>query len=85
MKEFLEFLAKHLVDNPEGVKIEETENDGRILLKLYVDEDEIGKIIGKEGKNVKAIRVLLSAIAAKKRVKVSLEIPDKKVKTDLNS
>ena len=38
MKEFLEFIAKHLVDNPDAVKIDETENNGKILLKLFVDD-----------------------------------------------
>ena len=80
MKDFLEFVAKNLVDNPEAVRIEEIENDGKILLKLYVDEKEIGKVIGREGKNAKAMRVLLAAIGAKTKRKVALEIPDKMTK-----
>jgi hypothetical protein len=82
MKEFLEFIAKHLVDNPDAVKIEETENNDRVLLKLYVDEKEIGKIIGRAGRNAKAMRVLLSAIGAKEKKRVALEIPDKVTTTD---
>jgi len=77
MKDFLEFVAKNLVDNPEAVRIEETEINGKVLLKLYVDEREIGKVIGREGRNAKAMRVLLSAIGAKAKKKVALEIPDK--------
>jgi len=80
MKDFLEFVAKNLVDNPEAVRIEEIENDGKILLKLYVDEKEIGKVIGREGKNAKAMRVLLAAIGAKTKRKVALEIPVKMTK-----
>jgi predicted RNA-binding protein YlqC (UPF0109 family) len=79
MKEFLEFIAKHLVDNPDAVKIDETENNGKILLKLFVDDKEIGKVIGRAGRNAKAMRVLLSAIGAKAKKKVALEIPDKVV------
>jgi|WetSurMetagenome_2_1015567.scaffolds.fasta_scaffold01947_15 uncharacterized protein len=82
MKEFLEFVAKNLVDNPEGVTVEEIEKDGRILFRLHVDDSEMGKIIGKEGRNVKAIRVLLSAVGAKNRKTVELEIPDKRVRTE---
>ena len=77
MKEFLEFIAKHLVDNPDAVVVEETESDGKVLLKLYVDDKEIGKVIGRAGRNAKAMRVLLSAIGAKEKKKVTLEIPDR--------
>ena len=77
MKEFLEFIAKHMVDNPDAVKVEESEIDGKILLKLFVDEKEIGKVIGRAGRNAKAMRILLSAIGAKAKKKVALEIPDK--------
>jgi predicted RNA-binding protein YlqC (UPF0109 family) len=77
MKEFLEFIAKHLVDNPDAVVVEETESDGKVLLKLYVDDKEIGKVIGRAGRNAKAMRVLLSAIGAKEKKKVTLEITDR--------
>jgi predicted RNA-binding protein YlqC (UPF0109 family) len=78
MKEFIEFIAKHLVDNPEAVRVEEEESDGRTKYKLFVEEKEIGKVIGKAGKTAKAMRTLLTALGAKNNKKVSLEIPDNK-------
>ncbi len=80
MKEFLEFIAKSLVDKPEAVRVEEIEVERRIKYKLYVDDNEIGKIIGKKGKTAKSIRTLLIAVAAKDGKKVTLEIPDKLVR-----
>ena len=67
MKEFLEFIAKNLVDKPDAVHVEEIEEEGRIKYKVYVDDDEIGKIIGKTGKTAKSIRTLLTAVGGKKR------------------
>ena len=80
MKEFLEIIAKNLVDKPEAVHVEEIEEEGRIKYKLYVDDNEIGKIIGKMGKTAKSIRTLLIAVAAKNGKRISLEIPDKLVR-----
>lgn len=78
MKEFIEFIAKHLVDYPEAVKVEEfSESDGRIKFVLHVQDNETGKVIGKMGRTAKAIRTLLSAIASKQGMKASMEIPDK--------
>lgn len=78
MKEFIEFIAKNLVDNPEAVNVEEIkEDDNRIRYILQVDDAETGKVIGKLGRTAKAIRTLLSAVASKKGVRVSMEIPDK--------
>ena len=80
MKEFLEFIAKSLVDKPEAVRVEEIEEEERIKYKLYVDDNEIGKVIGKMGKTAKSIRTLLTAVGAKNGKRVSLEIPDKLVR-----
>ena len=77
MKEFIEFIAKSLVDKPEAVRVEETEYEGRIKFLVFSDDDETGKLIGKTGKTAKAMRVLLTAVAAKQGKKVLLEIPDK--------
>lgn len=81
MREFIEFIAKSLVDKPEDVIIEETTEEGRTIFRLYVNKDETGKVIGKEGKTAKAIRILLTAVAAKAGKRCSLEIPDKKLVT----
>ena len=76
MKEFIEFIAKNLVNNPEDVRVEESEENGTVKLRLFVKEEETGKVIGKEGKTAKAMRTLLTAIASKNQKRVILEIPD---------
>ncbi|MBL7128758.1 MAG: KH domain-containing protein [Ignavibacteria bacterium] len=80
MKEFLEFIAKSIVDKTDAVHVEELEEEGRIKYKLYVDENEIGKIVGKSGRTAKSIRTLLKAVGAKNGKRASLEIPDKLVR-----
>ncbi|HEX2787769.1 MAG TPA: KH domain-containing protein [Ignavibacteria bacterium] len=77
MKEFIEFIAKHLVDNPNAVKVEEMHDDEKLKFRLTVADNETGKVIGKEGKTAKAIRTLLTAIAAKDGKRAILEIPDR--------
>jgi predicted RNA-binding protein YlqC (UPF0109 family) len=77
MKEFIEYIAKHLVDKPESVLVEESVEDNKVKFKLTVDDNETGKVIGKMGRTAKAMRTLLSAIAAKQGKKAILEIPDK--------
>jgi len=78
MKEFIEFIAKNLVDKPEAVKVEEIlEADNRVKYILQVDDKETGKVIGKMGRTAKAIRTLLSAVASKQGKRVLMEIPDK--------
>ncbi|MBL8007549.1 MAG: KH domain-containing protein [Ignavibacteria bacterium] len=85
MKEFIEYIAKNLVDKPEAVKVEEIqEGDNRIKYVLYVDDAETGKVIGKLGRTAKSIRTLLSAVAAKQGKRVIMEIPDKNKKESEN-
>ena len=77
MKEFVEFIAKHLVDSPDGVIIEETmPNEKTIELTLKVSADDVGKVIGKQGKTAQAMRTLLTAIAAKDGKRAILKILD---------
>ncbi|MEE9224592.1 MAG: KH domain-containing protein [Bacteroidota bacterium] len=76
MKEFIEFIAKYLVDNPEGVLLEQEEKESKIIFKLKVAENDIGKVIGRKGRTAQAMRTLLSAIAAKEGKRVILEILD---------
>jgi predicted RNA-binding protein YlqC (UPF0109 family) len=77
MKEFIEFIAKHLVDNPESVVIDEkTPEDKKVVLSLKVQADDVGKVIGKQGKTAQAMRTLLTAIAAKEGKRAILEILD---------
>jgi predicted RNA-binding protein YlqC (UPF0109 family) len=77
MKEFIEFIAKHLVDNPEGVVIDEKNpEENKVVLSLKVQADDVGKVIGKQGKTAQAMRTLLTAIAAKEGKRAILEILD---------
>ncbi|MEN8192401.1 MAG: KH domain-containing protein [Bacteroidota bacterium] len=77
MKEFIEFIAKHLVDDPDNVSIEEQEaHDKTIELLLKVSSDDVGKVIGKQGKTAQAMRTLLTAIAAKNGKRAILKILD---------
>ena len=77
MKEFIEFIAKHLVDTPDSVVVEEkTPEDNKIVLSLKVQPDDVGKVIGKQGKTAQAMRTLLTAIAAKEGKRAILEILD---------
>lgn len=77
MKEFVEFIAKHLVDSPDSVSIEEANpNEKTIELTLKVGADDVGKVIGKQGKTAQAMRTLLTAIAAKEGKRAILKILD---------
>ncbi len=75
MKEFIEIIAKKLVDNPDNVSVEETTPDEHTIeLKLKVDKNDIGKVIGKHGNTVNAMRTLLIAVGAKGKRRATLEI-----------
>jgi predicted RNA-binding protein YlqC (UPF0109 family) len=76
MKDFLEFIAKQLVDHPEHVRVDIEEREGRSVFKLSVNPDEVGKVIGRKGKTAQAMRTLLGAIAAKEGRRAFLEIND---------
>lgn len=77
MKEFVEFIAKQLVDNPDGVVVEEKlAEEKKIVLSLKVEANDIGKVIGKQGKTAQAIRTLLTAVSAKEGKRAVLEIED---------
>ena len=74
MKELVLDIAKALVDNPDAVVVEETRKDDEIILKLTVSQDDMGKVIGKQGRIAKAIRTVVRSDEKKEKVKVSLEI-----------
>jgi predicted RNA-binding protein YlqC (UPF0109 family) len=78
MKEFIEYIAKNLVDDPNSVKVDESNEDNRVLLKLHVAKTDLGKVIGKQGKTAKSMRVLLTAVAAKHNMSGQLEIDEDK-------
>lgn len=74
MKELALFVVKRLVDKPEAVSVEESRDGDVAVLKLNVDESDKGKVIGKQGKVIKAIRAVVGAAAAKAGVQVDVEI-----------
>jgi uncharacterized protein len=76
MKEFVEFIARHLVDNPEAITLEREEKEDKIVFRLTVAEADIGKVIGRQGRTAQAIRVLLAAVAAREGKRALLEIVD---------
>ena len=75
MRDLIEYIAKSLATNPDEVRITEVAGeDGQILLKLEVAEDDKGKIIGRQGRVAQAMRMLLRVRAVKEDVRVTLEI-----------
>ncbi|MEG0036796.1 MAG: KH domain-containing protein [Victivallaceae bacterium] len=78
MKEFLAYIIKNLVDNPDKVSIKEVEGTNTVMYELSVAQPDIGKIIGKEGRTIKAIRSLLMSVASRNNIRVSLEIIEDK-------
>ena len=75
MKEFIEFIIKHLVDNPDKISVEiKTLGENKLVFSLKVAREDIGKVIGKQGKTAEAIRVLLTAVSAKEGKKAVMEI-----------
>ena len=74
MKELLELIAKSLVDQPEEVAVAEIEGEQTTVLELKVAQDDLGKVIGKQGRTAKSIRTILNAAASRTNRKVVLEI-----------
>jgi predicted RNA-binding protein YlqC (UPF0109 family) len=73
-KEFLEYTVKALVDNPADVVIERTVDEMGVLLTLSVNQNDMGKIIGRQGNTAKAIRTLLRVVGMKNNARVNLKI-----------
>ena len=76
MKEFVEVIAKALVDDPESVVVNEREEKKTTVLEVRVAESDMGKVIGKQGRIAKAIRSVVKAAAAKEDKKVIVDIMD---------
>lgn len=74
MKDLLEYLARSLVDNPDAVSVEVEEDEDEVALILTVDESDMGRVIGRDGRIANAIRALLRVAAAKDGRHVELEI-----------
>ena len=73
-KELVEYIAKSLVDSPEQVEVREAEGEQGAVLELSVSREDLGKIIGKQGRTARAIRTLLGAVSAKTKKRIVLEI-----------
>lgn len=74
MKEYIEFIARALVDQPDEVNVHEVEGERTTVYELRVGQGDLGKVIGKAGQTAKAMRTLLAAAAARKGKRAVLEI-----------
>lgn len=74
MRELVEFIAKSLVDNPDEVVVSEVEGSQSVIIELKVHPDDMGKVIGKQGRIAKAIRTVVKAAAIKDDKRVVVEI-----------
>ena len=76
MKGLIEYIARALVDQPEAVELKSSEAEGGILYELKVAPDDVGKVIGRDGRTVNALRTVVAAAALKRGEKARLEILD---------
>lgn len=74
MKELIETIAQGLVDHPDEVKVEEVDGDHQITYKLSVHPEDVGKVIGKQGRIAKAVRTVVTSAAVKQDKRVAVEI-----------
>jgi uncharacterized protein len=78
MKDLVLYLAKSLVNHPDDVEVKEIQGETAAILELRVAKDDLGRIIGKQGRTAKSIRTLLNAVASRTNRKVILEIVEEK-------
>lgn len=81
MKEFLEYIVPNIVNHPEDVVISETESGGVTNLSIKVNPEDMGRVIGKSGKVIKAIRQIGRIIAIKKGIRVNIDVLDEANRT----
>lgn len=74
MKELVEFIARSLVDAPDSVKVTEVETEGMTTYEIEVAPDEVGKVIGRQGRIIKAVRSVVRASAARQGRRVAVEV-----------
>ena len=77
MKELVELIAKSLVDNPEKVQVSQIEGEQTTILELTVAQEDLGKVIGKQGRTARAVRIILGAAGMKLKRRFNLEIIEK--------
>ena len=75
MKELIEYIAKAIADSPDKVVVTETREEDRVVIRLEVAPEDKGKVIGREGRVVQAMRTLLRVAAVKNGTRATLEIP----------
>ena len=78
MRELVEYMARALVTHPEAVHVKETQSETTSIIELTVAPDDLGRVIGKQGRTAKSIRTIVSAAAARANRKAVLEILDEK-------
>ena len=76
MRELVEHMARALVENPDGVSVEETTQEDMTVYELRVEEADLGRVIGKEGRIAKAMRMIIRSAAARHGQKATIEIMD---------
>jgi len=76
LAELVALLARRLVDDPEAVSVEQVDDDGALLIRLHVAKDDVGKVIGRQGRIARALRTIVRAGAARENRRVQLEIVD---------
>jgi predicted RNA-binding protein YlqC (UPF0109 family) len=76
MKDLLTYIARNLVEHPDAVAVTETDDNGTTVLELRVDPNDMGKVIGRQGRIAKEIRVLMRSVAQRQGKRVSVEIID---------
>jgi predicted RNA-binding protein YlqC (UPF0109 family) len=76
MKELLTYIAQNLVDHPEQVQVNEVDCDGEIVLELRVAPEDMGKVIGRQGRIAKEIRAVVRSLAQRNNTRVSVDIVD---------
>jgi len=76
MAEILEYLARKLVDEPDAVRVERVEEEDTLVLRLHVAQDDLGKVIGRQGRIARALRTIVRAGGTRDRRRVQLEIVD---------
>jgi len=74
LKELIVYIVKKLVDNPEKVRVKEVRGEQNMILELSTAKEDIGKVIGKQGRTIKALRTLLNAASVKSGQRVTLEV-----------
>jgi len=78
VKELVELIVKSLVDNPDKVKVTQLDGEQSSIIELAVAPEDMGKVIGKQGRNAQAIRVIVAAAGMKLKKRVNLEILEKR-------